>query len=110
VRCTPSVDAAALNCEVLVLAVKPQQMKEAVAPLAGKLAGQLVVSIAAGLRMADISRWLGGYRKLVRTMPNTPALIGAGITALCADPSVDLEGRAKRGEGIACGRQHALDR
>jgi pyrroline-5-carboxylate reductase len=93
VRCAASVDAAALNCEVLVLAVKPQQMKEAVAPLAGKLAGQLVVSIAAGLRMADMARWLGGYRKLVRTMPNTPALIGAGITALCADPSVDLEGR-----------------
>ncbi len=93
-RCAPSVDAAALNCEVLVLAVKPQQMKEAVAPLAGKLAGQLVISIAAGLRMGDVARWLGGYRRLVRTMPNTPALIGAGVTALCADPSVDREGRA----------------
>jgi pyrroline-5-carboxylate reductase len=80
---------------VLVLAVKPQQMKDAVAPLAGKLGGQLVVSIAAGLRMADISRWLGGYHKaVVRTMPNTPALIGAGVTGLCADPSVDREGRA----------------
>jgi pyrroline-5-carboxylate reductase len=93
VRCTPVVDAAALNCEVLVLAVKPQQMKEAVAPFFGKLANQLVVSIAAGLRMADISRWLGNYSRLVRTMPNTPALIGAGITGLCADPAVDLEGR-----------------
>ena len=93
VRCAPAVDAAALACEVLVLAVKPQQMKDAVAPLAGKLGDQLVVSIAAGLRMGDVSRWLGGYRKLVRTMPNTPALIGAGVTALCADPSVDLEGR-----------------
>jgi len=94
VRCAASVDAAALACDVLVLAVKPQQMKEAVAPFAGKLAAQLVVSIAAGLRMADIARWLGGYRRLVRTMPNTPALIGAGITALCADPGVDAEGRA----------------
>jgi pyrroline-5-carboxylate reductase len=93
VRCAAAVDASALSCEVLVLAVKPQQMKEAVAPLAGKLSGQLVISIAAGLRMADISRWLGGYRNLVRTMPNTPALISAGVTALCADPSVDLEGR-----------------
>ena len=93
VRCTAAVDASALSCEVLVLAVKPQQMKDAVAPLAGKLNGQLVVSIAAGLRMADISRWLGNYRNLVRTMPNTPALISAGVTALCADPSVDLEGR-----------------
>ena len=93
VRCTETVDAAALNCEVLVLAVKPQQMREAVAPFSGKLGTQLVVSIAAGLRMADMSRWLGGYRRLVRTMPNTPALISAGITGLCADPSVDLEGR-----------------
>lgn len=93
VRCTPTVDAAALNCETLVLAVKPQQMKEAIAPAAGKLVDQLVVSIAAGLRLADISRWLGGHRKLVRTMPNTPALIGAGVTGLYADPSVELEGR-----------------
>lgn len=97
VRCAPAIDAAALNCEVLVLAVKPQQMKEAVAPAAGKLSKQVVISIAAGLRLADIGRWLGGeggpYRQLVRAMPNTPALIGAGITGLYADPSVDREGR-----------------
>jgi pyrroline-5-carboxylate reductase len=94
VRCTEAADAAALNCEVLVLAVKPQQLREAVTPLCGKLDNQLVVSIAAGLRLADIARWLGDYHKLVRTMPNTPALIGAGITGLFADPSVDLEGRS----------------
>jgi pyrroline-5-carboxylate reductase len=93
VRCAPALDASALACEVLVLAVKPQQMREAVAPAAGKLDQQLVVSIAAGLRMDDMARWLGGHRRLVRTMPNTPALIGAGITGLCADDSVDLEGR-----------------
>jgi pyrroline-5-carboxylate reductase len=93
VRCTPAIDAAALNCEVLVLAVKPQVMKEALAPAAGKLAGQLVVSIAAGLQLKDIGRWLGGHRKLVRSMPNTPALIGAGITGLYAGPAVDREGR-----------------
>ena len=93
VRCAPLVDPAALSCEVLVLAVKPQSMKEALAPLAGKLDRQLVISIAAGLRLADIGRWLGGHCRLVRTMPNTPALIGAGITGLYADPSVDHEGR-----------------
>lgn len=95
VRCAAGVDAAALNCEVLVLAVKPQQLRDAVMPFRGKLQDQLVVSIAAGLRMADISRWLGDYKRLVRTMPNTPALIGAGITGLCADPSVDREGRSQ---------------
>ena len=93
VRCTPAIDAAALNCEALVLAVKPQQMKEAVAPAAGQLTGQLVISIAAGLRLADIGRWLGNHDRMVRTMPNTPALIGAGITGLYAAPAVDREGR-----------------
>ncbi len=93
VRCTPEIDAAALRCEALVLAVKPQQMKAAVAPAAGRLDDQLVISIAAGLRLADIGRWLGGHERLVRAMPNTPALIGAGITGLYADASVDREGR-----------------
>lgn len=97
VRCVPACDAAALNCEVLVLAVKPQQMKEALAPLHGELADklqdQLVISIAAGLRLADIGRWLGGHANLVRAMPNTPALIAAGITGLYANPAVGREGR-----------------
>jgi len=93
VRCVAAIDAAAMNCEALVLSVKPQVMREALAPVLGHLSGQLVISIAAGLRLADIGRWLGGHRRLVRTMPNTPALIGAGITGLCADPSVDREGR-----------------
>lgn len=94
VRAVPALDDAALACDVLLLAVKPQQMREALAPIAGRLSRQLVVSIAAGLRMDDISRWLGGHRRLVRCMPNTPALIGAGITGLVADPSVDEAGRA----------------
>ena len=98
VRAVASFDAAALACDVLVLAVKPQQMKAALAPLAGQLAGQLVISIAAGLRLADLGRWLGAtgapHTRLVRCMPNTPALIGAGVTGLYADPSVDAAGRA----------------
>jgi len=93
VRATESMDEAALACDVLVLAVKPQQMKAALAPMAGTLKAQLVVSIAAGLRLADLARWLGGYRRMVRCMPNTPALIGAGITGLFADPTVDANGR-----------------
>lgn len=93
VRTVEAVDDDVLACDVLVLAVKPQQMKAALAPLAGRLTQQIVISIAAGLRLADIARWLGDYRRLVRTMPNTPALIGAGVTGLCADPSVDPAGR-----------------
>ena len=80
--------------ELLVIAVKPQQMRAAAAQVAPVLSGQLVVSIAAGIRLEDLSRWLGGHRLLVRCMPNTPALIGAGITAACATPQVSLEQRA----------------
>lgn len=93
VRCSDHLDAAALHCDVLVLAVKPQQMQAALAPACGRLGEQLVVSIAAGLSLAAIGRWLGGYTRLIRAMPNTPALVGAGITGLFADPSVDRLGR-----------------
>lgn len=74
--------------ELVVLAVKPQQMRDVCAELGSVLAGQLVISIAAGIRATDLSRWLGGHTRLVRCMPNTPALIGAGITGLCAMPGL----------------------
>ena len=93
VRCIAAIDDAALVCDTILLAVKPQQMREALLPLSGKLEQQLVISIAAGLRLGDLSRWLGGYRKLVRTMPNMAALIGKGVTGLFADPSVDESAR-----------------
>ncbi len=93
VRTFGGPDAAAWDCDLIVLAVKPQQMRAACAPLVPHLKAQLVVSIAAGLRLADLSRWLGGHRRLVRTMPNTPALIGAGITGLYAEQEVDAAGR-----------------
>ncbi|MBS1210941.1 MAG: pyrroline-5-carboxylate reductase [Proteobacteria bacterium] len=93
VRAVVQPDAAALACDVLVLAVKPQQMREALASFHGQLRTQLVVSIAAGLRLADLASWLGGYTTLVRVMPNTPALIGQGVTGLCAHASVPQSGR-----------------
>ena len=101
VRAVESIDDQALACDVLVLAVKPQQLRAAVAPIAGRLDRQLVVSIAAGLRLADIGRWLGGHGNLVRCMPNTPALIGAGITGLFADASVSAAGRAAAEQVLA---------
>ena len=73
---------------VVVLAVKPQQMREAALALAPLLKRQLVVTVAAGIRLADLSRWLGGYREMVRVMPNTPALIGAGVAGLYAAAGV----------------------
>lgn len=80
--------------DLLMLAVKPQQMQEAVAPFIGKLGNALVVSIAAGLNIATLSRFLGGHRKIVRCMPNTPALIGAGVTGLCASAEVSKAERS----------------
>ena len=85
--------AASLAVDVLVLAVKPQQMREACLPLLPHIGGQLVISIAAGLRLADLSRWLGGHQRLVRTMPNTPSMIGAGITGLYAPDAVSQTDR-----------------
>lgn len=67
--------------EIVVLAVKPQQLREVAAQLAPLLNGQLVVSIAAGIRAADLGRWLN-TRNVVRAMPNTPALIRKGVTGL----------------------------
>lgn len=92
-------DVSMLDCEVLVLAVKPQSMSEALAPFAGRLTDQVVLSIAAGIRVTDIARQLGlsgaPYQNIVRAMPNTPALIGAGISGLHAPAGVSPESRRK---------------
>jgi len=82
------IDAAIEACEVIVLAVKPQQMKEVVAKLRPHVRTQLVLSIAAGIRAVDLARWLGGHDAIVRCMPNTPALIGQGITGMVATAGV----------------------
>ncbi len=80
---TAAGDAVAAS-DVIVLAVKPQQLREVVATLKPLVRQQLVLSIAAGIRAADLSRWLGGHNAIVRTMPNTPALVGKGITGAVA--------------------------
>ena len=95
VHVSEAPDARTFACDTLVLAVKPQDMRSAVAPLAGKLLAQVVVSIAAGIRLEDLARWLGGYTRLVRVMPNTPALIGAGIAGLYAGPGISAEERSR---------------
>ena len=79
---------AVAGADAVVLAVKPQMLKQACAELLPHLHGELIVSIAAGTRSASITRWLGGHVRIVRTMPNTPALIGQGITGLFAPPSL----------------------
>lgn len=72
------------DCDVIVLAVKPQQLRDVVATIKPFIHSQLILSIAAGIRAVDISRWLGGHQLIVRTMPNTPALISQGMTGAYA--------------------------
>jgi len=93
VTCFERPAAAAPFGDVVVLAVKPQQMREVARELAPSLQGELVLSIAAGIRLADLARWLGGHARLARCMPNTPALIGAGVTGLYARAEAGPEGR-----------------
>lgn len=81
------------GCEVVVLAVKPQQMRTAVDAIKPFLRRPLVVSIAAGVRGSTLARWLG-TDVIVRTMPNTPALIGAGIAGAVALAGVSAAQRA----------------
>ncbi len=87
---------AATAADVVVLAVKPQQLARVCATIAPAVqrGRPLLISIAAGIRERSIEEWLGGDVMLVRCMPNTPALVGAGMTGLHAGPGVDAVGRA----------------
>ena len=110
---TGAVDGA----EIVVLAVKPQQMREAARSIAPHVSNvPVVMSIAAGVRLVELSRWLGGYSRLVRAMPNTPALIRAGISGAFALPDAGARGRelAQRvlnavGEVLWVDREDMLD-
>jgi pyrroline-5-carboxylate reductase len=84
---------AARDADALVLAVKPQQMQEALAGLQPR-PGAVVVSIAAGVRLATLTQALGRQIHPVRSMPNTPALLGKGITGLYAPPETPAAARA----------------
>ena len=117
VRAAAAVDAGlTAAAQTILLAVKPQNLREVARGLAPLLAGQLVISIAAGIRLADLSRWLGGHDNLIRVMPNTPALIRRGIAGLHAGPAVGAAARATAedilgavGDTLWCEREAQLD-
>jgi pyrroline-5-carboxylate reductase len=91
-----NVDAVA-GAETWVLAVKPQHMQEVAVALADAARARrpLVISVAAGIRQADLSAWLGSLAPVVRCMPNRPALIGSGITALHAGAGLEATLRSR---------------
>jgi pyrroline-5-carboxylate reductase len=93
------------RCDLVVWAVKPQSFKEAAAPVAPFTKGALHLSVAAGVTSNSITAWLGTER-IVRAMPNTPALIGQGITGLFAREGVSNKDRALVDAVIGVTGQH----
>jgi pyrroline-5-carboxylate reductase len=88
------------RCAVVVWAVKPQTFAEAAKPVRTFAADALHLSVAAGIPSDSIARWLGSER-VVRAMPNTPALVGQGMTGLFARPGVNAADRALVGQLLA---------
>jgi pyrroline-5-carboxylate reductase len=92
--------AAVRGAGVVVLAVKPQLMAEALHGLHPE-PGATVISVAAGVQIATLARWLG-TSTIVRTMPNTPALFGAGISGMYADPALPAAARQQAEYVLGC--------
>ena len=100
VRTLAAADATLAAAALVVWAVKPQAFREAAVPCAPHVGGALQLSVMAGIRSDAIVRATGSER-VVRAMPNTPALIGRGIAGLYARPAVDEADRALVGEVLA---------
>jgi len=94
VRTGAAIDAALAECDAVVFAIKPQHFRLAALDAAPHVGKALIISIAAGIRLVDIARWLDDHSRVVRAMPNTPALIGRGITGLAASQDVGQGERA----------------
>jgi len=85
-----------MNCEIIILAVKPQLLKMICQQLkTSKTSGTLFISIAAGIRSTDINRWLRSDHAIVRCMPNTPSLVQTGASGLFANAQVSDEQKAQ---------------
>ena len=89
----PAASAALSAADLVVWAVKPQTFKDAASAAAAHTAQALHLSVAAGITTDSIAQWLGTGR-IVRAMPNTPALVSKGMTGLFACPEVDADGQA----------------
>ena len=91
---TSDAKSAVVDADIVVLAVKPQMMKVVVGAFADALDEQLVISVAAGLSTDILSDMLGGYRNIVRAMPNTPSMIQMGATGLYGTDNISTEQKA----------------
>lgn len=96
IRITQNNAEAAREADVIVLAVKPQLMAamlEALVAELGSLAGKLLISIAAGIKVERLQEMAGGHARIIRTMPNTPSLLGLGMTGLYAPSGIEQADR-----------------
>ena len=96
IRITQNNAEAAREADVIVLAVKPQLMAamlEALVAELGSLAGKLLISIAAGIKVERLQEMAGGHARIIRTMPNTPSLLGLGMTGLYAPTGIEQADR-----------------
>ncbi|WP_293931231.1 pyrroline-5-carboxylate reductase [Iodobacter sp.] len=89
-----SPDQPLLPSDVILFAVKPQQLKAVAQSLSSQINGALVISIAAGVRADTLAKWLDAYPRIVRVMPNTPALVQAGMSGAYATSDVTPADRA----------------
>jgi len=92
VQCYESPDEIINNSEVIVLAVKPQYAKEAVLTIAKKCKNKLIISIAAGITLESLKKWFPTTR-IIRTMPNTPLMVGCGASVFASGKGVSEKDR-----------------
>ena len=118
IRVSADNRAAIDQCELIIVAVKPQEAAKVLRPLASQLQDgrAVLVSVAAGIPIASLNAWVGPGVPIIRSMPNRPALIGAGVTGLYAAPDVTAEQRllaeqvmGAAGETVWVGRESDLD-
>jgi len=95
ISATADVAAVASASDLLVLAVKPQVMPTVASQVAqlARRNGQIVASVAAGITLSALGHWFGDATPAIRIMPNQPALIGQGMSGLCANAAVDAAGK-----------------
>ena len=93
VRVFDTLDQNIAQADCIVIAVKPQNVIDVAKLLAEKIRDQLIVTIAAGIQTKDLALWLGGYERIVRVMPNTPALVVSSISALFSMAKVEHDAR-----------------
>jgi pyrroline-5-carboxylate reductase len=85
-KCCPTAAEAAFNADIVLLAVKPSVIQAAIASVAEHLTRQtILISIAAGTTLGDLRRWAGPAPAIARAMPNMPAQVSLGVTAVCFD-------------------------